>query len=361
MQVNQFKKEAMESISSDPMTRVPDPMKLFVVDSDRFSLDKLFIDVHSHCFTYDNVPSGFPGMGIRLPDFALNAIGSTAKWIGAIFSLLTFRERVFWSSYSKQRFLKRFSKEKEAHDIYMHQLNRYKKAFREMYKAEPWIIMVQLMMDMERGIKGKVKQGFYEQIVAMDNFRHELENIKGVLPFLAVDPANPNLLEDFLAVFSSLNDKRTGAHTENLQSLFPFFGVKLYPSLGYFPSDPVLMPIYEICEEKNIPITSHCGGATTHYNKTKYLERKRLIIDAAGKSKEENYRINMRPLLKKKAKIAKTFNAPDNWIPVLHKFPKLKLNIAHFGSDNEWEAYRNGKANTHIHQTLDLLDKLALL
>jgi predicted TIM-barrel fold metal-dependent hydrolase len=41
---------------------------------------------------------------------------------------------------------------------------------------------------------------------------------------------------------------------------FGFHGFKIYPPCGYSPSDPLLYPFYEICQEWGIPVLSHVGG-----------------------------------------------------------------------------------------------------
>lgn len=43
------------------------------------------------------------------------------------------------------------------------------------------------------------------------------------------------------------------------------------------------------------------------------------------------------------------------WTAVAAKYPKLKINLAHFGSSEEWKHYRAGKPNTHVQQSLDMM------
>lgn len=82
-------------------------------------------------------------------------------------------------------------------------------------------------------------------------------------------------------------------------------GVKLYPPLGFDPW-PVdnheefekVNFLYSYCQELNIPLTTHCNDQG--YNTISVAE-------------------------------AWKWSAPKSWIPVLEKYPKLKLNFAHFG------------------------------
>lgn len=62
------------------------------------------------------------------------------------------------------------------------------------------------------------------------------------------------MIENFYKVFSEKSEHK-------------FFGVKIYPSLGYLPSNPQLMEIFGLCEKKRIPVTAHCSGAIVHTGK----------------------------------------------------------------------------------------------
>lgn len=170
------------------------------------------------------------------------------------------------------------------------------------------VITTALMMDFRYGWDVKVKKNILEQIAELK----ELSIDYPVLPFLFCDP------------------RRFNSETGNLYQIFneafaktpSFFGIKMYPSLGYHPFDYRLWPIYEICEEKQIPVLSHCGG---HSVSTKYRE----IDIYDGK---EQMKINE----KNRKVIGDRLNDPKLWEPVLKKFPKLKLNLAHFGSSGAW-------------------------
>lgn len=96
-----------------------------------------------------------------------------------------------------------------------------------------------------------------------------------------------------------------------------FLGVKMYPPLGYHP-DPSsffndaemnrqLRDIYEYCERESIPITTHCsrGGAYSG----DLMRCKELV---------------------------RRFCQPSSWKGVLDKYPKLYLNFAHFGGNEDF-------------------------
>ncbi|KAF5044012.1 Amidohydrolase [anaerobic digester metagenome] len=126
-----------------------------------------------------------------------------------------------------------------------------------------------------------------------------------VFPFLAIDPRRPgiqHLLELKLAEGRGI-----------------FRGVKLYPPLGYLPTHPALEPVYTYCQRYDIPITVHCslGGFEN-------LRRQNLVESWTAQPHWESF-----------TKVRKTksryYANPQNWRPVLERFPGLRLNFAHLG------------------------------
>jgi hypothetical protein len=41
--------------------------------------------------------------------------------------------------------------------------------------------------------------------------------------------------------------------------------------------------------------------------------------------------------------VAREFNNPIHWVPVLKKYPNIKVCFAHFGGEEEWKKYNDGK------------------
>lgn len=188
---------------------------------------------------------------------------------------------------------------KTMESVYMHYINNF--SLGKILNKE--VIVTALMMDLEIGWNAKIKKGVFEQV---DELK-KLSNKFPVLPFLFCDPRRGNLIELFNYAFCGNN---------------PFFGVKIYPALGYDPSDYRLWSIYEVCEKKRIPVLTHCGGDTISTARREieiYEGEKR--IDLKGKNRKE---------------IAYELNNPERWKIVLEKFPNLKLNFAHFGGYETW-------------------------
>lgn len=150
-----------------------------------------------------------------------------------------------------------------------------------------------LPMDMEFMGAGQPEVKYEAQLKELAGLRDESKG--AIIPFCAVDPRRPNILEEF---------KRW--HKE-----YRIKGVKLYPSLGYRPDDPILLGIYAYCEKKKLPILAHCSPGGVHHSKM---------------TREQ----------------AQEYAHPSNYKGVLRQFPKLHFCLAHFGGADEWERHLAG-------------------
>jgi predicted TIM-barrel fold metal-dependent hydrolase len=139
--------------------------------------------------------------------------------------------------------------------------------------------------------------GFYET----EGFCFHLNNLVNLVakrkselfPFIAIDPRRPGIID-------------TITSGEYISNSGPFYGVKLYPRMGYHPQAAPMDALYSYCSDKNIPITFHCGkSGFPPGTDWKYAE----------------------------------FGNPQNFEPVIKKYPNLKIDFAHLGScdpDHTW-------------------------
>lgn len=112
-----------------------------------------------------------------------------------------------------------------------------------------------------------------------------------------------------------------------------FAGIKLYPPLGFdpWPQDPEdpqkaahekakVESLYEFCQSHEIPITTHCGPGG-------------YVVGSEKTAKENSH--------------------PRKWKEVLSHYPKLKLNLAHFGGMSAGFQYAAaGNPFKHFYQTV---------
>ncbi|MCZ8145826.1 amidohydrolase family protein [Flavobacterium sp.] len=151
-----------------------------------------------------------------------------------------------------------------------------------------------------------------------------------IFPFYGVDPRNSATVS-LLPVQRALE---SGA----------FSGLKLYPPNGFFPFDPRLDALYRYAEEKGIPIMTHCTRGGSYYLGENVLA---LLPDVPPSLNDSHpimpkvverikaYKNASDKAFRKAAYACNLFTHPENYLPVLDKYPRLKLCIAHMGGDIE--------------------------
>jgi hypothetical protein len=301
----------------------------------RTGIDDTLIDIHCHAFTYKNIPKNFIKYPSWIPhNLVIKAAKLVSKDFGTSLNLSTPMEIV-------DQLLKIYNTATQ---------NKVKK-----------IVLGILTMDMERAISGGVNQNYEGQLSEihnlLKNYQFNQENLSftgssDVLPFLAIDPHNKDVFRMFLSAFvPNMPLRYPGIETGTFQ------GIKIYPSLGYVPHHPVLMEIFKVCEAKQIPITSHCGGNRTHPSADKIVvSYRKWHDDGTAEDKTQSF------LLKNSNgdRFTKYFNRPEHWQKVLKIHPNLKLNLAHFGSNDDWKHFLsedvNERAKSSVLQTIHLLE-----
>jgi hypothetical protein len=132
-----------------------------------------------------------------------------------------------------------------------------------------------------------------------------------------------------------------------------FIGFKMYPPLGYKPLDPRLPHLekfYARCEAEGIPILTHCspGGVGTHESTFYHM------LDKADLTKRPSRIVSCSyDPCTPQGYFYDEYVHPKNWRPVLMKYPKLKLCLAHFGGA-EWAEV--GIASDWVEEITNLCD-----
>lgn len=157
-----------------------------------------------------------------------------------------------------------------------------------------------------------------------------------VLPFFVVDPRRPgNAVKapDGGIDVSPLTDRLV----PRLGGKGKFYGFKLYCPNGYSPTDPVLMALYMYCEQHGVPVTAHCsGGGFASFSPSVtvhgHICRDGEAVPHDGVLEFKHYRLTDGLRVKEKAEL---LNHPRLWEKVMEAFPCLRLNLAHFGSQDD--------------------------
>ena len=148
---------------------------------------------------------------------------------------------------------------------------------------------VVLPKDMSLMGAGEVAENIFKQHKEMAALRDRFPDL--IFPFAAVDPRRSDVPKVLAHAVCEMK----------------FKGVKLYPPLGYRPDDPTLMDfVYPFCLEHDLPVTAH-------YSRGGVCEKGKP--DSAANTDS------------------------DLWLPVLEKYPLLKLCLAQFGGIDTWHNY----------------------
>jgi len=191
------------------------------------------------------------------------------------------------------------------------------------------------------------------------SFITQLDEIKDIkryyptnfFPFLGIDPRQAGGLD---LVKWAKPYFESGVAT-NEGKVFPYFsGIKLYPALGFFPFDPRLEELYRYAEENHLPVMTHCTRVGSQYigdQIESLIPDQPAMIDMAGNPAIATAKTSIEKRIKdykdpsrqwiKNSKIGDNdlacdlFGHPENYIPILEKFPNLRLCLAHMGGSNE--------------------------
>jgi predicted TIM-barrel fold metal-dependent hydrolase len=223
--------------------------------------------------------------------------------------------------------------------------------FEDMKKAYPGDTrIVVLPVNFQYMEAGELSVSYCQQVDDLMEVRMRYPN--QCLPFIFIDP-RMGTAEENLSFVKKYAAKDKGC-----------IGIKLYPSVGYYPYDPRLYKVYEYAEANGIPIITHCSKGGIFYNPDKLpvtalfsssfnpQVMNKLETDTAGKFPKREYIFNA----EETKKFKNNFIRPENYIDVLEKFPKLKLCLAHFGGDSElFDHIDHHKTNTWYDQIKQLI------
>jgi uncharacterized protein len=261
----------------------------------------MFYNCHIHIFRDIDVPKKFlPFYLMRLlavkPGFALIA--------KALHNINPFSDTDIFDRYAKF--------------ISIGSLGSQQKIFEECKRFYPSSTQfIVLPMDIEYICAGLVPRKYKDQLKELA----ELKKIyPQIIPFMHVDPRR----KDVLGLLKKCVEE------------WGFKGVKLYPLLGYFPYDEDLYPIFEYCQQQNLPVISHCSP----YNPVHFRGSNKKLHKLLEKSKTP---INVNNYSRKE--LFAFFTDPNNYKYVLNDFKDLRICLAHWGSVGAWTEFIENPGN----------------
>jgi predicted TIM-barrel fold metal-dependent hydrolase len=239
-----------------------------------------FIDAHCHIFNFKCVPDCY--FPTRAP---------VREWL--------LRRRGFHTIVRVMSWLvpgKKFDRLHEALALMKGSLGEVTDTMLSENRNAGIVLSTPLMMDLRHACGEKAEFPYRFQIAQIE--RLTLEHHGLLMPFIMVDPRRPGIVP--LAI-------------ECLEQR-GFLGVKVYPPLGYHP-DPksvindvevseALAELWTYCNEHGVPVTAHCSQQGAY---SQDLRRSREVCLEC--------------------------THPRAWKGVLNDYPKLRVNLAHFGGN----------------------------
>lgn len=227
----------------------------------------------------------------------------------------------------------------------------YNLAFKVAKTYDPSARIVGLTLDMDHmDNQGKIPE---------KPLKTQLEEVKQLkrynpdnfFPFLGVDPRarSGSDLVTWASKFFS-----TGIKSQRSGKVYPYFsGIKIYPALGYFPFDPRLDELYAYAQKEGIPIMTHCTRGGSQYvgtqiesliplkpsmimpnkNDQRAIKAQKEIFKGIKKYYDKGWIKNSN--IGNNDKACDLFSHPQNYVPVMVKYPNLRICLAHMGGTDE--------------------------
>jgi len=237
-----------------------------------------------------------------------------------------------------------------------------------------------LPMDMEYMGAGISPKSYPDQLAEIAKFKKSKTYAKegtGIYPFVFVDPRR--IREDQKTPLSKRPKKEQlfNYHVKEQSVVLDeclvktyiedeqFSGFKIYPAVGYYPFEKELLPIWKYAADHNLPIVTHCIKGVVFYRGNKKSEwdthpifmdenvdKKLLLPERKNVDFQQNFTHPMNFLclleedfLKKLLDqyqdddLNKLFGFKDMHQPLTANLSNLKINLAHYGGEDQWRKY----------------------
>lgn len=215
----------------------------------------------------------------------------------------------------------------------------------KQYDSSVRIVGLTMNMDFMDNRPSKHQISFDSQLEAVKDIKRYYP--RNFFPFLGIDPRHKSGMD---LVNWSKTYFEMGLEDKGI--VFPYFsGIKLYPALGFFAFDPRLDDLYAYAEKNQLPVITHVTRDGSQYIGSKITELIPLnpktlpnntpTADNAMKEIVERIRFyyDKKWITDNKLgdndKACDLFSHPQNYIPILEKYPDLKICLAHMGGTPE--------------------------
>ncbi len=298
-----------------------------------------FYNVHTHSFTMNNAPKRF--LHMYLPDAVASFVDNITATKAGANSVAWILSKLGNGSKRYASFLK-IGKSADQLSVFENLMAQYN---------DPTMKFVALTMYMEKCGADVSESGFEGQLEEIIKVKQRYPD--NLLVFMGIDPRWKFSGTELRKTVEFYFNKKVEINA--VRSEYPFVGLKLYPSMGFYAFDEKLKETFEWAADNGVPVLSHCnylGGIYT--TDTSFLKSNINQFDVyAGKKYSDVYPTLSEPSYYEKKNTwkwllgtnennnnlntASYFLEPQSFKTLLEYFSKkatpLKLCLAHFGGD----------------------------
>jgi predicted TIM-barrel fold metal-dependent hydrolase len=297
------------------------------------------INCHTHLFTSDHVPTDLLKLYAPLPNIILRPMNYILNsWLGD--KLLGWTVKYGWEDLKRYGNFLRLGYQATIEE----QFGVLKNAYPEYTR------FVVLTQDFSFVSEYKPHEGYTYLDYKRQIYELKLKYPGIILPFHFIEPRLISYSQDPIALLESMKlDFINGWSV----------GLKMYPAEGYYPFDYRINAVYAFAQEHQIAIMTHASvGGSRYVKQTSEHDRHPIDLDGNVCSIQIPDLSRMKPNYTERAKY---YSDPDNYKKVLNKYPKLKICMAHAGSDAEIrKEIKNRESNMNddnwYRKVLDLVD-----
>ena len=209
-----------------------------------------YYNLHSHVFTMKNAPEKF--LSLYLPTLAANLIDTLtntpagSRTFAAVLSKLPGNGTKRYASFLS------IGKSADEIDVFKQLTANY----------DPDFKFAALTMYMESLGIGGSQSGFEGQLEGVMDIKEQYPD--QALLFLGIDPRWKGSATELRQTVEQKFNYRLPVSAG--RSVFPYVGLKLYPSTGFYAFDSLLTETFEWAADNGVPIISHCNYLGGIYN-----------------------------------------------------------------------------------------------
>lgn len=244
---------------------------------------------------------------------------------------------------------------------------------------------VLLPMDMQYMDAGEVPEAYDQQMSHLITVRNHHKQT--AFPFIFIDPRRLVKEKDYFVYSIDPQTRQIILGQCKIKTWLSegCYGFKIYPALGYYPCDPLLLPLWKFAIQESLPIMTHCVKGHMYFRGTKSKDWDRHPIFEQMSKKDDGFvplllpelknnlftsnftnPLNFACLLKPEylalvinffkdehADLVQIFDwkeegADDNVVcSVGNHLMALKICLGHYGGEDEWLRYLESESYVH--------------